>query len=84
MFTAPLNIVCVRGFPGVLTSQFLYINVCLDWAATTEFNITEKSPLVGFFIPAGTSIPEHTSLCCWFSTDLAPTATYERTSERYQ
>ena len=49
---------------GVLTSQFLYINVCLDWAATTEFNITEKSPLVGFFIPAGTSIPEHTSLCC--------------------
>ena len=27
------------------------------WAAKTEFNIIEKSPLVGFFIPAGTSNP---------------------------
>ena len=33
------------------------MNVCLACAATTELSMTEKSPLVGFFIPAGTSIP---------------------------
>ena len=40
-----------------------------------ELNITPISPLVGFFIPAGISIPLTASLCCWFSTDLAPIAT---------
>ena len=40
------------------------------------------APLVGFFIPAGISSPLAVSLWNWFSTDLAPTATYDRTSER--
>ena len=44
-------------------------------AAITELSITEKSPLVGFFIPTGISIPLAVSLCCWFSTERAPTAT---------
>ena len=33
-------------------------------AATTELSITARSPLVGFFIPAGTSIPLTVRRCC--------------------
>ena len=40
-----------------------------------EFIITERSPLVGFFMPTGRSRPLAVSLCSWFSADLAPTAT---------
>ena len=31
--------------------------MCLLCAALTELNMTERSPLVGFFIPAGTVMP---------------------------
>ena len=44
-------------------------------AATMAFIITLRSPLVGFFIPAGTPMPLATIRCSWFSTLRAPTAT---------
>ena len=35
LLTAPRKIVCARGFPGVFTSQFLYINDCFAESEVT-------------------------------------------------
>ena len=45
-------------------------------------NMTLMSPPVGFFMPTGISSPDAVRRCCWFSTERAPTATYERRSDR--
>ena len=37
----------------------------------TAFSMTESAPLVGFFMPIGTSMPLATRRCCWFSTERA-------------
>ena len=75
LFKAPLKIQCARGFPEVFASYPENKKVCFPWAAIHELIITDKSPLVGFFIPTGISIPLDTNLCCWFSTERAPIAT---------
>ena len=57
-------------------SQF--ITCCFYFPASvdkTELSMTARSPLVGFFIPAGTSMPLTVRRCCWSSTERAPTAT---------
>ena len=52
-----------KGFPVVATSQPLNKNCCLCWAAEIEFNHTDKSPEVGFFIPTGIFTPLAIILC---------------------
>ena len=49
-------------------------SIFVNTTTITEFIITEKSPLVGFFIPTGMSIPLAVRRCCWFSTERAPIA----------
>ena len=55
----------------------LYFPASVDEAmsALSSYNITARSPLVGFFIPAGISMPLTVRRCCWSSTERAPTAT---------
>ena len=64
MFTEPRRMACASGLPLLCTSHWANRNVWGCWAARMEFIITDRSPLVGFFIPTGTSRPLAISRCC--------------------
>ena len=72
------NVVAVQpnnlSFTPVSSTQTETRNELSQNVSGDLFNVV-KSPLVGFFMPAGTSKPLTVRRCCWSSTERAPMAT---------